>query len=103
MSRRLSFLAGVLLANSVPHLASAVAGRRHMIPGRRAAPPAANLAWAAANLAGGCLLLHRSARDGTDTWDSRLVAVEAGALALSAWMFGSEYAVPVNHEHDPGT
>lgn len=36
-------------------------------------------------------------RGGTGTaWDSRLHALEAGALALSAWMFASERLMKVN-------
>ena len=55
-------VAGVLVANSAPHLATAVAGRRHLTPlaGRDSAP-AVNLAWAAANLLGGALVLRGAA------------------------------------------
>lgn len=92
-----AFVAGALLANTLPHLASGLAGRRHMVPWRRGAGPAVNLVWAAANLGGGAALLHRAVRDGNRTWDRRLLAFEIGAVALSGWMLGSEIAAGVNH------
>jgi hypothetical protein len=55
-------IAGVLVANSAPHLATAVSGRRHLTPlAGRESSPAVNLAWAAANLLGGALLLRSPA------------------------------------------
>jgi hypothetical protein len=90
--------AGVLVANSAPHLATAVTGRRHLTPlAGRDSSPAVNLAWAAANLIGGTLLL----RDPADMrhpgrWDDRLVAFEAGYLAWALWMTLSEYLLRVN-------
>lgn len=101
MSRRSvwgSLLSGVLVANSAPHLASAVAGRRHLTPlaGRRSSP-AVNGAWGVANLAGGLLLLRRAAgAPSAAPWDERLHWFEAGAAAFSVWMAGSELAMRVN-------
>jgi hypothetical protein len=91
-------IAGVLVANSAPHLATAVSGRRHLTPlAGRESSPAVNLAWAAANLLGGALLLRSPAparRPGR--WDARLVAFEAGYLGWALWMTVSEYALKVN-------
>jgi len=58
-----SVVAGVLAANSAPHLATAVAGRQHLTPlaGRDSPPAAVNLVWAAANLLGGALVLRGAA------------------------------------------
>jgi hypothetical protein len=94
-----TFLAGVLLANSAPHLASAGAGRRHLTPlAGRDSSPAVNLAWAAANLLGGCLLLRAGGRvpRPPGRWDERLPAFEAGYLAWAVWMAASEYALQTN-------
>ena len=91
-------VAGVLMANSAPHLASALAGRRHLTPlaGKDSAP-AVNLAWAAANLLGGALLLRGAvaARE-PGRWDDRLVAFEAGYLGWALWMTASEYLLKLN-------
>jgi hypothetical protein len=91
-------VAGVLVANSAPHLASAVAGRRHLTPlaGRDSAPTV-NLAWAGANLLGGALLLRGAGGAGQPgRWDDRLVAFEAGYLGWALWMTASEYLLKVN-------
>jgi hypothetical protein len=93
------FIAGVLAANSGPHLATAAAGRRHLTPlAGRESPPAVNLAWAAANLLGSCLLLRTGAGSGrrSDRWDSRLLAFEAGYLGWALWMAASEYVLELN-------
>jgi hypothetical protein len=86
-------VAGVLVANSAPHLATAVAGRRHLTPlaGRDSAP--------AANLVGGALVLRgAAAARQPGRWDDRLVAFEAGYLAWALWMTVSEYLLEVNWE-----
>ena len=90
-------VAGVLMANSAPHLATAVTGRRHLTPlaGKDSAP-AVNLAWAAANLLGGALLLRGAAARKPGRWDDRLVAFEAGYLGWALWMAASEYLLEVN-------
>lgn len=88
-----AFLGGMLLGNCVPHLATGLTGRRHMIPLRRNAPPVVNLLWAAANIAGGAVLIGRDRPE----WDSRLVAVNGGAVAFATWMFTTEWKWPVNH------
>ncbi len=91
-------VAGVLVANSAPHLATAVSGRRHLTPlAGRDSSPAVNLAWAAANLLGGALLLRDPAPAGHPArWDARLVAFEAGYLAWAVWMTVWEYLLELN-------
>lgn len=94
-SRIRSFLGGVLVGNSAPHLATAVTGRRHLTP--LAGPgsgPGVNAAWGVLNLATGLLLVSRGPR--TERWDDDLVAFEAGVCAFAAWMAGSERALRVN-------
>jgi len=94
-----SVVAGVLVANSAPHLATAVAGRQHLTPlaGRDSPPAAVNLVWAAANLLGGALVLRGAAAvRQPGHWDDRLVAFEAGYLSWALWMTVSEYLLRVN-------
>lgn len=98
-SRVRSFLSGVLVANSAPHLASAVAGRRHMTPlAGRESGPLVNAVWAAANLGGGVAILLPSRRAGTERWDGDLVAFGTGYLAFAGWMALTERFFPINHD-----
>ena len=100
-SRIRSFVAGVLVGNSAPHLASAVTRRTHLTPlAGRTSGPAVNLVWGAANLIGGLLLLTRDGRRGR--WNKDLVAFEIGVLALAAWMAGSERVLGVNSDATDG-
>ncbi|APX32596.1 hypothetical protein BH708_07550 [Brachybacterium sp. P6-10-X1] len=101
-----AFVAGVLCANSLPHLATAVAGRRHLTPiGGRRSSRWINAAWGAANVAGGLALIARSAQSareprGAGRWDSRLVAFDLGAAVFAAWMAGSEAVLRGNWGDD---
>ncbi|MBZ2199485.1 hypothetical protein [Occultella gossypii] len=91
------FLAGVLLANSVPHLGTAVTGRTHLTPiAGSESSPAVNLAWGAANAIGGLTLLRAGSRPGGGAWDRRLIAFELGAAVFSVWMVASEAVLHVN-------
>jgi hypothetical protein len=99
-----AFLAGVLAANSLPHLATAAAGRAHLTPlAGRASNRWVNLAWGAVNLGAGLALvathphsdqLRDPARD--QTWDERLLAFDAGAASFAVWMAVSEKAFKLN-------
>ncbi|GLZ02649.1 hypothetical protein Acsp03_01160 [Actinomadura sp. NBRC 104412] len=91
------FFAGMLVANSAPHLATAVTGRRHMTPlaGRRSGP-VVNGVWAGLNLAAGLLLLRRARRGDRERWDRDLVSFEAGYLTFALWMAGTERLVRMN-------
>ncbi|MFC5299303.1 MAG: hypothetical protein ACTIMA_10295 [Brachybacterium tyrofermentans] len=91
-----AFTAGVLCANSLPHLATAVTGRRHLTPiGGAQSAPWINAAWGTANLLAGLALARRVA-GGEGRWDSRLVAFDLGAAAFATWMASSEAAMRVN-------
>ena len=98
-SRVRSFLAGVLVGNSAPHLATAITRRRHLTPlaGRRSGP-AVNGVWGLLNLLGGLLLLTPDAHRSPGTWDDDLVAFEGGVLAIAAWMAVSERMLRTNTE-----
>lgn len=96
-SRIRSFLAGVLVGNSAPHLATAFTSRRHLTPlaGRRSGP-AVNGLWGVLNLLGGLLLLSPDAHRAPGTWDDDLLAFEGGLLALGAWMVTTERVLRTN-------
>jgi hypothetical protein len=86
-SRIRSFLAGVLVSNSAPHLATAITGRRHLTPlAGRQSGPGVNGLWGLLNLLGGLLLLSPDTHRSPTMWDDDLMAFEAGLLALAAWM-----------------
>lgn len=92
-----SFVAGVLVANSAPHLATAITGRRHLTPlAGRDSGPGVNAVWAAANLLAGALLLRVARRRGAGRWGGDLVAFESGYAAFASWMAGSERVLRVN-------
>lgn len=63
MEYLLTFVAGLLLANAVPHLAAGMMGMRFQTPfatpsGVGESPPMVNVWWGAANLAGGIALVE---------------------------------------------
>ncbi|MGO1978139.1 hypothetical protein [Brachybacterium tyrofermentans] len=88
--------AGMLCANSLPHLATAVTGHRHLTPvGGAQSAPWTNAAWGTANLLAG-LALARRAAGGEGRWDSRLVTFDLGAAVFATWMVSSEAAMRVN-------
>jgi len=93
-----SFIAGVLCANRLPHLATAAAGHQHMSPlGGRASGRWANLAWGAANLAGGLALVSRPKGAGR-RWGPRYQAFGYGVAAFSLWAAVAERVFPLNVE-----
>jgi hypothetical protein len=96
-TRLRSFLCGVLVGNSAPHLASALAGRRHLTPlAGRDSGQAVNALWGGLNLAGGLLLLPAERHRTDEGWDDDLLAFEGGFLALAAWMFATEWTLRTN-------
>ncbi len=96
-SRVRSFLAGVLVGNSAPHLATAVTRRRHLTPlAGRGSGPAVNGLWGGLNLLGGLLLLSPDSHREPGRWDDDLLAFEGGVLALAAWMVLSERTMRTN-------
>ncbi|MCW4457881.1 hypothetical protein [Microbacterium sp. MPKO10] len=109
-SRTRSFIAGVLVANSAPHLATAVAGRQHLTPlGGRRSGPGINAIWGVLNLAGGLALLARGRsksdvqrRAGSARWTDDLPSFETGYLVFAAWMAISERLMKTNHDERMG-
>lgn len=87
-SRIRSFFAGMLVANSAPHLATAVRRKPHLTPLRGpSSGPGVNAVWGGANLVAGLALLGlgRSGR-----WPRDLHDFEAGYLTFAAWMTVTE-------------
>lgn len=102
-TRVTSFLAGALLANSAPHLATAITGRRHLTPlAGKNSSATVNGIWAALNAAGSVALLRPTRRHGGDRWDIDLPAFEAGYLCLAAWMATSETVFRLNSARTTG-
>ena len=96
-----SFIAGILMANSLPHLASMITGRQHLTPlAGRDSSAAVNGAWAAINIAAGVALLQPSRRQGGRQWNRDLSAFELGSVTFAAWMAGSELVWPMNSTTD---
>jgi hypothetical protein len=90
-----SYIAGVLCANSLPHLATAVSGHSHLTPLAGASSNRwVNLAWGGANLVAGLVLISRQRTRGR--WDVRLVAFDAGAATFATWMAASERFMKLN-------
>ncbi|UWX96007.1 hypothetical protein N2K95_09915 [Arthrobacter zhaoxinii] len=86
MSSTKKFLAGILLANAVPHGLSAVQGRRFPTPfanppGVGLSGPMANALWSGLNAAGGVALLGRSPQGFRER-----ISLGAGAIAMSFFL-----------------
>lgn len=97
-TRTRSFIAGMLMANSAPHLATAAAGRRHLTPlAGKQSGPAVNGIWSALNIAGAVLLLRMDGGKKIRRWDDDLLAFGSGYLVIAAWMAGSERMFSTNH------
>jgi hypothetical protein len=92
-----TFVGGLLVANSAPHLATAVTGRIHLTPlAGKESSPAVNLVWGLGNAVGGLALTRACARTGDRHWDRSLVVFEAGTAAFALWMAVSETVLRVN-------
>ncbi|MFC5994952.1 hypothetical protein ACFQE5_12100 [Pseudonocardia hispaniensis] len=90
-SRFRSFVAGMLVGNSAPHLATAITGRRHLTPlAGRDSGPGANAAWGMINLLSGLLLLSPDRHRAPASWNSDLLAFEAGVAAFATWQVVAE-------------
>lgn len=80
-----AYAAGILCANSLPHLATAAAGQQLMTP--LSGPNSgrwANLAWGGANLTAGLALMVGS-RGEPHHWIERLGPFGAGTASFAAW------------------
>ncbi len=96
-SRTRSFIAGVLVGNSAPHLATAVTGHRHLTPlAGRDSGPGVNGAVGRAQPAGGAPPALPRPAPAPGSWNGDLVAFETGVLAVAAWMAGSERLLGTN-------
>lgn len=92
--------AGVLCANSLPHLAAAAAGRRMLTPlAGRQSPPAVNALWGAANLAAGLLIIGRRGRRGAPE-RADLGAFGVGVALFSVWAVAGEAIFGFNAHED---
>lgn len=92
-----AYAAGLLAGNSLPHLATAVCGKKHLTPlGWHNSDRWLNLVWGALNLGGGLALIAAGRTPG-DRWDAQLPAFEAGAATFAVWMAVTERLKPVNH------
>lgn len=90
------FVAGLVTANALPHLATAAAGRRLMTPfGGAASGRRANAAWGGINLAAGLALVARSSV-GEDSWPDHVAAFGAGGATFLAWSATAEAVLRFN-------
>ena len=82
------FFSGVALANSMPHFAVSLTGRRNMTPFGRDSSPAVNLLWGGINFLGGIFLLRWTDRKVGASANSHewLMALLAGGLFWSLFM-----------------
>ena len=89
------FLAGVFLANGIPHFVHGMSGRPFPTPFARPpgvgdSSPVTNVLWGSANFLGGALLLGAMAPY-EPGYNGETAAVALGALVLAvvlAWHFG---------------
>ncbi|PRZ42875.1 hypothetical protein CLV47_104223 [Antricoccus suffuscus] len=96
-SRIQSFFAGLFVANSAPHLATALTGKKHLTPlAGRESGPGVNGLWAGMNLAAGAALLIAKRGKNSKRWDGDLLAFETGYLTFAAWTAGSERLLRTN-------
>lgn len=87
----------MLVANSAPHLATAVTGRTHLTPlAGHDSSPTVNLAWGLGNALAGLALTRSCTRSRDRHWDRSLVTFEAGAAVFATWMAASEALLRVN-------
>lgn len=90
-----AYAAGVLCANSLPHLVTAVAGERLMTPfAGRGSSRFANLLWGGTNLTAGLVLAARNHE--ARCWTGHLATFGAGAASFSAWSVVAEKVFKFN-------
>jgi hypothetical protein len=93
--------AGVLCANALPHLATAVTGRRMLTPlAGRDSPAPVNALWGAMNLAGGLLLL-RVGLSSTERTGPVPEAFGIGVAGFAVWAVAGERVLGFNAPQDP--
>lgn len=92
-----AFLAGMFLANSIPHLVKGIAGQSHMTPFKRVSPAWFNIIWSFINIYFGLLFLQMSGGHFGDIskLDSFAWSFLGGALFMAladAWLFSKPNA-----------
>ena len=95
------FFAGVLMTNSMPHLAISLTGRRNMTPFGRDSSAQVNLLWGLVNLFGGVFLIRSTDRKASAHLSAHqwLLALLAGGLFWSVFMVVME-ASGFTHRQD---
>jgi hypothetical protein len=92
-----AFLAGMFLANSLPHLVKGIAGQSHMTPFKRVSPAWLNIIWSFINIYLGLLFLQLSGGHFGDVskLDAFAWSLLAGAIFMAladAWLFSKPNA-----------
>lgn len=85
------FLAGALLANTVPHFGCGISGEKFQSPfanppGVGLSPPLTNVLWGFANLVAGYLLLVSFTHTGEERSYADLAAIAAGVLVTGVML-----------------
>jgi hypothetical protein len=83
----MSFFAGAILTNAVPHFVHGVSGDRFPTPfssppGRGLSSPAVNVLWAFFNLIVGYLLFNKGEVNSREPWLVVLFFIGAGAMGI---------------------
>lgn len=93
--------AGVLCANSLPHLATAAAGRTMLTPlAGRDSPATVNALWGATNLLAGLVLMRAASGRPAEAGTAR-EAFGIGVVAFSAWAVMGERLLGFNSAPHP--
>lgn len=88
------FGAGVLAANSVPHLHAWATGATHLTPlGGRRSSPRLNALWGALNLLAATVIVARTAREDRP---AQRRAFKAGLVTFSAWSLAAEWVTDLH-------
>lgn len=93
---RRDVVAGILLANAIPHLVIAWSGKRGMTPlGGRDSSAGRNLVWAGLNLSGAGAVVVSGGWRGVSQGevDRRVATVQFGILAMALFSAGYNIAV----------
>ena len=87
-------LAGLLLANCVPHAVLGCAGKRGMTPlGRGDSSPALNLVWAGLNLGGALAVLASGSWRRAEQAEAQRRIAQIGVGMLAMTTFGTAYTI----------
>ena len=81
------FVAGLLLANGIPHFVQGICGKSHMTPFARVSSPVTNVAWGLVNFWVGELVLGFSGRVPWTTADVSALWLGATTAAVALSLF----------------